>query len=95
MIDQTLEYLLGYLLEGFIEYPTAYPIDNDLNKENQEELFLGRCSSVAMWQASMSSAAFKAFNHRKKYTVPVMYGCNSFTTEKCKNKQEVFEYHSK
>ena len=28
------------------------------------------------------------------YTVPVMYGYSSFTTEKCKD-HEVFEYHSK
>ena len=27
----------GYPLEGFIEHPLAYPIDNDLNQENQEE----------------------------------------------------------
>ena len=33
MIDDPLQYLLGYPLEHFIEYP----IDNDLDKEHQGE----------------------------------------------------------
>ena len=61
MIDYPLKYLLGYPLESFIEHP----LDNDLfyripyrqrfiqGTSGGATPFLGRCSSVAVWHASM------------------------------------------